>query len=143
MNYPVAEVGDDVVAKFGGVAAVPSTFVVGPTGDMVQRHVGVLDPERTEQEVRVLAGLSSEATVQTVADTGQVFLENAAYATEIPGVDLSGLTPAQKTRALTRMNTERCTCGCGLTIAQCRINDPSCDVSLPLAQKIVAEEARR
>ena len=35
------------------------------------------------------------------------------------------------------LNTEHCTCGCGLTLAQCRIDDPSCAVSLPLAQELV------
>ncbi len=58
---------------------------------------------------------------------------------KFPGVDLTVLTPAQKELALKRMNTERCKCGCGLTIAQCRINDPTCDVSLPLAQQIVKD----
>jgi thiol-disulfide isomerase/thioredoxin len=143
INYPVAVVGDDVVQAFGGVPAVPSTFVVSPAGKMVQRHIGVLDPVKTEQEVRVLANLPSQAVVQLVPDNGQVLLANAAFATELPGVDLSGLTAAQKQDALTRMNTEHCTCGCGLTIAQCRINDPSCDVSLPLAQKIASEARLR
>jgi hypothetical protein len=36
------------------------------------------------------------------------------------------------------MNTEHCSCGCGLTVAQCRIQDPTCDVSLPQARKIAA-----
>jgi thiol-disulfide isomerase/thioredoxin len=138
INYPVAVVGDDIVQAFGGAPAIPSTYVVSPAGKMLQRHVGMLDPARTEQEVRVLAGLSSDAVVQTVADTGQVFLANAAYATEIPGVDLKALTPAQREKALAQMNTEHCSCGCGLTVAQCRINDPSCDVSLPQAKKIAA-----
>ena len=35
------------------------------------------------------------------------------------------------------MNAEDCTCGCGLTVAECRINDPTCSVSLPIAQKMV------
>jgi thiol-disulfide isomerase/thioredoxin len=141
INYPVAVVGDDIVQAFGGAPAIPSTYVVSPAGKMLQRHVGMLDPARTEQEVRVLAGLSSDAVVQTVADTGQVFLANAAYATEIPGVDLKPLTPAQREKALAQMNTEHCSCGCGLTVAQCRMNDPSCDVSLPQAKKIAAEAA--
>jgi hypothetical protein len=47
------------------------------------------------------------------------------------------LTPEQKTKALQQLNTEHCTCGCGLTVAQCRVDDPSCSVSLPLAQSIV------
>jgi thiol-disulfide isomerase/thioredoxin len=139
VNYPVAIASDALQQAFGGVDAVPSTFVVSPAGSIVQRHVGALSGAITEQEVRVLAGLSSDAAVQTVKDTGQVLLANAAYATEIPGVDLTALTPAQKELALKRMNTEHCTCGCGLTIAQCRINDSNCDVSLPLAKQIVKD----
>ena len=141
VNYPIAVVGDDVVQAFGGVPAVPSTFVVNPAGQIVQRHIGLLNPTLTEHEIRALRGLPTEAKVETVKDTGQVLLANAAYATEIPGVDLSSMTPAQKERALTRMNTEHCTCGCGLTVAQCRVNDPSCEVSLPVARKIAAEVA--
>ncbi|MEO7191939.1 MAG: TlpA disulfide reductase family protein [Vicinamibacterales bacterium] len=141
INYPVAIVGDDVVHAFGGVPALPSTFMVDPNARIVQRHMGMLDPARTEHEVRALAGLPTEARVAIVKDTGQVLLGNAAYATEIPGVDLTALGTAQKEAVLTRMNTETCTCGCGLTVAQCRINDPSCDVSLPVAKKIVADAA--
>jgi hypothetical protein len=72
-----------------------------------------------------------------VHDTGQVLLANAAYATEIPGLDLSHCTAAQREALLKQLNTEKCTCGCGLTLAQCRINDPDCKVSLPTAQKML------
>jgi hypothetical protein len=37
------------------------------------------------------------------------------------------------------LNDEPCTCGCGFTIAQCRINDSTCALSPQLAEKIVAE----
>jgi hypothetical protein len=74
-----------------------------------------------------------------VADNGQVLLSNAAQATDVPGLELGKLTPEQRTAALKRLNDEQCTCGCGLTVAQCRINDPNCDVSLPIAKKIVDE----
>jgi thiol-disulfide isomerase/thioredoxin len=140
VNYPIAIADESVQKAFGGISSVPATFVLNPSGQIVQRHVGTLDPRRTEHEVRALAGLPTPATVQQVKDTGQVLLANAAYATSIPGVDFTGFTPDQKAAALQRMNTEKCTCGCGLTVAQCRINDPTCDVSLPLAQTI-AEEA--
>ena len=36
------------------------------------------------------------------------------------------------------LNDENCTCGCGLSVAKCRIDDPSCTVSLPIAKTIVA-----
>lgn len=142
MNYPVAVADPDVGAKFGGVFGLPTTFVVDPQGLVVQKHMGLISPAVYEQEVRALAGLSVDARIETVEDTGQVFLANAAQATTIPGVDLSGLTPDERQTALQRLNAESCTCGCGLTLAQCRINDASCGFSLPLAKQVVDDVIR-
>ena len=136
IDYPVAIAPPELAGKFGDVSAIPITYVATPKGSIITRHVGLLDPIVAEQEIRVLANLPSEAAVETVKDTGQLLLANAAFATEIPGVDLSGLSPEKKEAVLKKLNEEHCTCGCGLTVAQCRINDPSCDTSLPLAQKI-------
>ena len=61
----------------------------------------------------------------------------STHATELLGVDPSGLTPAQRKDALHRLNAEGCTCGCGLTVAECRINDAECPVSPKLAAQIV------
>jgi hypothetical protein len=83
--------------------------------------------------------MSVDAKIETFEDTGQIFLKNAKNATELPGVDLSKLTPAQKQVALKRMNSESCTCGCRLTLAQCRINDTACPTSRQIANKIVQE----
>lgn len=66
-----------------------------------------------------------------------VLLANAKNATELPGVDLSKLTPAQKKAAFRQLNEQKCTCGCDLTLAQCRINDTSCPVSAGLANQVV------
>jgi hypothetical protein len=79
--------------------------------------------------------------VETFVDTGQVFLKNAANATELPGVSFKGLTADQKKRALRRMNSESCTCGCKLTLSQCRVNDTECPVSGELTAKVVKEVA--
>ncbi|HEY1342329.1 MAG TPA: hypothetical protein VGF59_32705 [Bryobacteraceae bacterium] len=47
-------------------------------------------------------------------------------ATKLPAVDFSGLSPV-KTRALLRLlRNHDCTCGCGMKVAECRINDPNC-----------------
>src|SRR5947207_2002923 len=40
-----------------------------------------------------------------------------------------------------RMNAESCDCGCKLTLAQCRINDSACRVSLALTAKVVSQVA--
>ena len=43
-------------------------------------------------------------------------------------VDFSVLTPAQKTSALQEANRARCTCGCGMSLAQCVATDRTCPV---------------
>jgi hypothetical protein len=78
------------------------------------------------------------STVKTFVDEGQIFPGNVKNAKSIPGVDMSKLTPAQRKLALKEMNEEHCTCGCDYTVAQCRILDSSCPVSLKMAKAIVA-----
>jgi hypothetical protein len=59
--------------------------------------------------------------------------------TDLPGGLLEGLPREQRNRALYRLNMEPCTCGCGLSVAACRVNHPACEVSRKLAEKILAE----
>jgi hypothetical protein len=80
--------------------------------------------------------------VETFEDTGQIFLKNASRASELPGVDLSKLTPEQKGLALHQFNAQTCTCGCKYTLAQCRIYDRNCQVSKAATAKIVATIAQ-
>src|SRR5438552_9790887 len=54
-------------------------------------------------------------------------------AASLPGVDTSGLTSAQKTKALRAMRGQECVCGCGMKVAECRMKDPGCSVSKGLA----------
>ena len=141
MNYPVVMATPEILEQFPGVFALPTTFVVDPAGDIAQTHIGLVNPGVMEQEARVLASLPADVTVELVEPVAQTHLVDAAHATEIPGLDLTVLTPTQKEQALQRLNENGCSCGCGLTLAQCRINDPACDISLPLAQTIVDEIA--
>jgi len=139
MTYPVVMGSRSIEAEYGGVPALPTSFVIGPDGGVVQKHVGLYPIDVYETEVRSLLNLPINAKVETFEDTGQIFLKNAAHATELPGVDFKGLTAEQKRTALKRMNSESCLCGCKLTIAQCRINDDTCSTSKALAAKIVRE----
>src|ERR1035438_9070163 len=54
-------------------------------------------------------------------------------ATDLAGVDLTGLTPEKKTIALKALRTQACTCGCAMKVAQCRVEDPHCAFSRGLA----------
>jgi len=137
INYRVAMVSDEVRRDYGGIAALPTAFVIDPQGRIVQKHVGLNDPAIYELEVKAMLGQPGDAKVEYFEDNGQIFLKNAERATELPGVDLSKLSAAQKTVALHHLNAESCDCGCRLTLAQCRINDSACRVSMALATKVV------
>jgi len=139
INYPVAIADDDLRRQYGGVVALPTSFVLDSEGRIVQKHEGLHNPLLYELEVRSLLGLPiGGVKVETFEDTGQVFIKNAVRATELPGVDLSKLTPEQKTAALHKFNAESCTCGCEYTLAQCRIYDRGCNISKAATEKIIA-----
>jgi len=139
INYPIVMATQEVVAAYGGVPALPTTFVIDTQGRVVQKHAGLHPMETYVREIRALLGQPIDARVETFEDTGQLFLKNAVNATELPGVNLAGLTPAQKKAALHRLNAESCTCGCTLTLSQCRVNDTECPISGDLAAKVVKE----
>ncbi|HEY3043055.1 MAG TPA: TlpA disulfide reductase family protein [Vicinamibacterales bacterium] len=141
MNYPIVMSTPEIERIFTGIYALPTSFIIDRNAQVVQKHVGMLNAATTEGETRLLAGLSVDATVEYVEDETKALIRNAAQATKIPGVDLDNLSPAAKAECLKQLNTEHCTCGCALTLAACRINDPSCSISLPLAQKIAAAAA--
>ncbi len=142
VNYPIVMWSRELVAEYGGVPALPTTFLINKEGRVVQKHEGLYPPEVYETEVRSLMGLPVGAKIETFEDNGQIFLKNAVNATELPDVDFSGLSPEQKKAALKRLNSEGCTCGCRLTLAQCRINDTSCVRSKGLAAKVVDDVAK-
>jgi len=141
INYRVAMSSDAVRRDYGGIAALPTSFVIDPQGRIVQKHVGLNDPSIYELEVRAMLGQAVDAKVEYFEDNGQIFLKNAERATELPGVDFSKLNANQRSVALRRMNAESCNCGCKLTLAQCRINDSACRVSLALTAEVVSQVA--
>jgi len=141
INYPVlmGRYNQKIPATYGGANALPTSFIFDTQGRVMTKHEGLFPAAVYETEIRSLLGMPVSAKVVTFEDNGQVFLQNAGRATQFPGVDLSALTPEQKKIVIKRVNSEGCTCGCKLTIAQCRISDESCATSKTLAAKIVKE----
>jgi thiol-disulfide isomerase/thioredoxin len=140
INYPIAMSTPEIRKLFPVVMALPTTFVLDRDGKMAQKNIGMLNARETEAGARILAGLSANAEVIKVElNEKPVGLENAAAVKEIPGIDLASVPAAKRTEVLLALNEEACTCGCGLTVAKCRVDDPSCPVSLPKAKEIVAK----
>ena len=54
-------------------------------------------------------------------------MSSIAYSDKDLGmIDFSSLTAKQKRTALETANSTRCTCGCGLTLAECVATDSTC-----------------
>jgi thiol-disulfide isomerase/thioredoxin len=139
INYPVALTANPVRMAYGGIAALPTLFVINADGKVVQKHVGLYNPALYETEVRALLDLPVTARIETFEDTGEIFLKHADRATMLPGVNTTSLTPEQRTVVLHKLNAESCDCGCKYTLAQCRIYDPACHVSKDRAAEIIKE----
>jgi protein-disulfide isomerase len=59
-------------------------------------------------------------------------------ATVLPGIDLNGLTPAQKASVLRVMRAQGCSCGCDMRMAECRVKDPTCSYSKGMAEVVIS-----
>jgi hypothetical protein len=80
---------------------------------------------RRARIVRWIVGLGLVALV----GYGLTQLSNIAYdENDIAAVDFSDLTSTEKRTALEAANVARCTCGCGMTLAQCVSTDSTCPV---------------
>ena len=141
INYPLVMSTPELQALFPGVVALPTTFALDRQGKMVQKHVGLLHAEQTEALARVLSGLETDATVEHVDDSNSLSDERIAEIKSVPGVNLEKVSSERRPDVLRALNKESCTCGCGLTVAKCRVDDPSCPVSLPLAQAMADKYA--
>jgi thiol-disulfide isomerase/thioredoxin len=143
INYPVVMTTKDIERLFPGVHALPTSFILDSESRLVQKHTGMLSADMTELETRALTGMPVRVAVEYIdqAQGLKLALTNGAQAMDIPGVDLASLPPGKRTEALTKLNAQPCTCGCDLTVARCRVDDPTCGVSLPIARDIVKQIA--
>jgi thiol-disulfide isomerase/thioredoxin len=141
INYPVVMTTPEIEKRFPGVSALPTSFILDRESRIVQKHVGMLTARTTEYETRHLAGLPVNASIEETDQAQGLKLDNGALAMTIPGIDLASLPAVKRIEALQKLNAQPCTCGCDLTVARCRVDDPSCGVSLPLAQQIVKQIA--
>ena len=86
-------------------------------------------PRRAPRRRSKLITWISVAAAVAVIGYGLSQLSNVAYTdADIKVVDFSSLDAKQKRSALEAANQARCTCGCGMTLAQCVATDSTCPV---------------
>jgi hypothetical protein len=96
--------------------------------------LGGNDPVATNPETNVDpdAGPAAAGTV----------MDSIIRAEDLPGFDTEHLSDRQRLWVFHQANLEQCSCGCDMTIAQCRVEDPTCPVSPGRAREMVEEAAR-
>jgi len=72
-----------------------------------------------------------------LASTVLLIAQDWQTATSLAGVELGGLTPPLKQRALHALRVYDCSCGCGMKVAECRVKDPGCTYSKGLSATVV------
>jgi hypothetical protein len=93
------------------------------------RHASILPP--------AASGPSPDTTTDAAIEQalGAARIDSVAYKSrwldEVPGISLAALSPGKRELFLRFANAERCTCGCGYTLATCRAADMTCEVSGP------------
>jgi len=90
-------------------------------------------------DLRSRAGLA--CLILTVAMTASAQTPKApetwTSALALPGVDFTGLSAAQKQKAIEMLRAQPCTCTCGMKVAECRFKDQDCSYSKGLSTVVV------
>ena len=91
------------------------------------------------QRIALLAGICALTTLLALAANPPA---PAAPAGPVPpeamtGLVFDGLTPDQKSKAVTILNEGGCDCGCGMKLAVCRRDDPKCPRSPVIGAQVI------
>ncbi len=62
INYPVVLMDDKVIANYGNFNAIPTTFIVDKSGNIVDTHTGVMTMSQLESKIQPL--LKTKSTVK-------------------------------------------------------------------------------
>lgn len=87
---------------------------------------------------RHMALSSVRGLVLCLVATALLFAQDWQTVQDLPAVDFTGLTAAQKALALKVLRTNPCPCGCTMKLAECRTKDTGCSFSKSLAAIVVA-----
>lgn len=79
-------------------------------------------------------GVVEEALMQ-IPGVDSVLIKSR-WVDQIGNVDVSAMNPAQLELLVRHANARRCTCGCGYTLAACRMYDPTCPESGPVVEAL-------
>jgi len=93
----------EVISAYGGVPALPTTFIIDTQGRVVGKHAGLHPMDTYVLEFARFSDFRSRLALRPSRTQANYFLKNAVNATGIARSKFTGLTPAQKKAALHRL----------------------------------------
>jgi hypothetical protein len=92
------------------------------------------EPLRSDATAEPPEGVEEMAIEQALKQLpgGAETADRIRWVEEVPGIAYDDLDPGRREIFIRFANAERCTCGCGYTLAGCRVYDSTCETSLPL-----------
>ncbi len=142
MNYPVVMGEGRVPELYGGILGLPTTFIIGRDGKIYSKHTGATDVFVFEEEIKELLASDASKEAAQFQQVGGVHRgeqielgDPAEIDSEIPGVNVSKLSPAQVAQFKKVLDSLHCECGCKMTVLECRHKDRACAVSKRIARE--------
>jgi hypothetical protein len=100
-----------------------------------QREAPGSNPNPSDESIaQALRQARGDSATPALPDTAA---DKSRWTPVVKGFDVSGLSPVRREMFVRFANAQRCTCGCGYTLAGCRTYDPSCPVSGPRVEKLL------
>lgn len=87
-----------------------------------------------ETIAQALRQARGDATTDSLPDS---VADKSRWTPVVKGFDVSDLSSARREMFVRFANAQRCTCGCGYTLAGCRTYDPTCPVSGPRVERLL------
>ena len=138
LNYPVALGDSKVAALYGGIGGLPTSFLIGRDGRVYSEHTGTTNADVFQDEIQQLLSAKpgvEDANFSPAGDPQEIDIGTPEEANpEVPGVDISKLSPAELAEFEKQLEQTKCTCGCKFTLLQCRRVDTACSVSRQMAR---------
>jgi hypothetical protein len=120
---------------FAALAVLGVLIAVGVWRAGTPRTAGTADVSSPEDTIaQALRQARADSASRVVPGTAE---DKSRWVGEVKGFDVSDLPAGRREMFVRFANAQRCTCGCGYTLAGCRTYDPSCPVSEPRVQKLL------
>jgi len=144
LNYPVAMGTAQLAALYGGIFGLPTSFIIGRDGRIYAQHSGTTGAMIFQKEIEQLLADKSQDEDTDFTPAGEPEEIEVGTPTEanpdVPGVDISKLSPAELAEYKKQLDGAKCTCGgCKFSLLQCRRDDTTCPVSKKAAREMLKQ----